>query len=305
MPWAVAIRSAGQRLGGDGGELEGGSHGVVDPGCDAHGRPSCLLWEGGAVFQLRFTTLVEAPLTVAFDVARTLGPPVAEPAATRSSPCGRRATSTRSGPAGRVALADRTRGGSPPPAPARWSTSRSTGRPGCPACSAASSTRWCCGGGSSGRCRRTSTPTRRPPRARALDVVQVVGAAIVDGDRVLVAQRSGGPYDGCWEFPGGKVEPGESDLSALVRECARGAGRRRRAAGVPRRGACWTASVGGGPPGVVDAAGLVGAHLPAGRRSRTSTRRCAGCGPTSSTTSTGSPPTARSLPAVRALLARL
>jgi 8-oxo-dGTP diphosphatase len=49
-------------------------------------------------------------------------------------------------------------------------------------------------------------------------VVQVVGAAIVDGDRVLVAQRSGGPYDGCWEFPGGKVEAGESDLSALVRE---------------------------------------------------------------------------------------
>jgi 8-oxo-dGTP diphosphatase len=54
---------------------------------------------------------------------------------------------------------------------------------------------------------------------RALDVVQVVGAAVVDGRRVLVAQRSGGPYDGRWEFPGGKVEPGESDLSALVREC--------------------------------------------------------------------------------------
>jgi 8-oxo-dGTP diphosphatase len=49
-------------------------------------------------------------------------------------------------------------------------------------------------------------------------VLQVVGAAIVDGDRVLVARRSGGPFDGCWEFPGGKVERGESDLSALVRE---------------------------------------------------------------------------------------
>jgi 8-oxo-dGTP diphosphatase len=56
--------------------------------------------------------------------------------------------------------------------------------------------------------------------AAALDVVQVVGAAIVDGNRVLVAQRSGGAYDGRWEFPGGKVEPGESDLSALVREIA-------------------------------------------------------------------------------------
>ena len=55
--------------------------------------------------------------------------------------------------------------------------------------------------------------------ARAADVVQVVGAAVVDGDRVLVARRDGGPYDGRWEFPGGKVEPGESDLSALVREC--------------------------------------------------------------------------------------
>src|SRR5829696_4966618 len=40
---------------------------------------SCLLWEGGTVFQLRFTTLVEAPLTVAFDVARTLGRPWGSP----------------------------------------------------------------------------------------------------------------------------------------------------------------------------------------------------------------------------------
>ena len=54
---------------------------------------------------------------------------------------------------------------------------------------------------------------------RALHVVQVVGAAVVDGDRVLVARRHGGPYDGCWEFPGGKVEPGESEIAGLVREC--------------------------------------------------------------------------------------
>jgi 8-oxo-dGTP diphosphatase len=54
---------------------------------------------------------------------------------------------------------------------------------------------------------------------RALDVVQVVGAAVVEGDRVLVAQRHGGPYDACWEFPGGKVEPGESEIAGLVREC--------------------------------------------------------------------------------------
>jgi 8-oxo-dGTP diphosphatase len=55
--------------------------------------------------------------------------------------------------------------------------------------------------------------------ARAADVVQVVGAAVVDGDRVLVARREGGPYDGCWEFPGGKVEPGETEIAGLVREC--------------------------------------------------------------------------------------
>ncbi len=54
---------------------------------------------------------------------------------------------------------------------------------------------------------------------RALDVVQVVGAAVVEGDRVLVAQRHGGPYDACWEFPGGKVEAGESEIAGLVREC--------------------------------------------------------------------------------------
>ena len=55
--------------------------------------------------------------------------------------------------------------------------------------------------------------------ARAADVVQVVGAAVVQGDRVRVAQRDGGPHAGRWEFPGGKVEPGESEIAGLVREC--------------------------------------------------------------------------------------
>lgn len=51
------------------------------------------------------------------------------------------------------------------------------------------------------------------------DVI-VVGAAIVSGGRLLAAQRSEPPeLAGWWEFPGGKVEPGEAELDALVREC--------------------------------------------------------------------------------------
>ena len=48
----------------------------------------------------------------------------------------------------------------------------------------------------------------------------VVGAAIIDGDRVLAAQRSEPPsLAGLWEFPGGKVDAGETDEAALAREC--------------------------------------------------------------------------------------
>ena len=51
-------------------------------------------------------------------------------------------------------------------------------------------------------------------------VVQVVAAALVDGEgRVLVAQRpQGKSLAGLWEFPGGKIEPGETPDAALVRE---------------------------------------------------------------------------------------
>jgi len=51
----------------------------------------------------------------------------------------------------------------------------------------------------------------RPARRRV-----VVGVALFDGaGRVLVARRRAGG----WEFPGGKVEPGESERAAAVREC--------------------------------------------------------------------------------------
>ncbi|HET6937364.1 MAG TPA: (deoxy)nucleoside triphosphate pyrophosphohydrolase [Nocardioides sp.] len=47
----------------------------------------------------------------------------------------------------------------------------------------------------------------------------VVGAAIVRDGRVLAARRTAPPSAaGRWEFPGGKVEPGETDAESLVRE---------------------------------------------------------------------------------------
>ncbi|KAB7787695.1 (deoxy)nucleoside triphosphate pyrophosphohydrolase [Methylorubrum populi] len=50
----------------------------------------------------------------------------------------------------------------------------------------------------------------------------VVAAALVDSDgRVLMAQRpEGKALAGLWEFPGGKVEPGERPEETLIRELA-------------------------------------------------------------------------------------
>jgi 8-oxo-dGTP diphosphatase len=48
----------------------------------------------------------------------------------------------------------------------------------------------------------------------------VVGAALLHEGRLLAAQRTSPPeLAGLWEFPGGKVEPGESEAAALEREC--------------------------------------------------------------------------------------
>ncbi|HJP74207.1 MAG TPA: (deoxy)nucleoside triphosphate pyrophosphohydrolase [Pseudonocardiaceae bacterium] len=49
---------------------------------------------------------------------------------------------------------------------------------------------------------------------------KVVGAAIIADGAVLAAQRSYPPaLAGRWEFPGGRVEPGETEEQAVVREC--------------------------------------------------------------------------------------
>jgi 8-oxo-dGTP diphosphatase len=53
-----------------------------------------------------------------------------------------------------------------------------------------------------------------------LNLLLVVAAALVDADgRVLIAQRpKGKALEGLWEFPGGKIEPGERPEDALIRE---------------------------------------------------------------------------------------
>ncbi|TFG64280.1 MAG: (deoxy)nucleoside triphosphate pyrophosphohydrolase [Spirochaetales bacterium] len=49
--------------------------------------------------------------------------------------------------------------------------------------------------------------------------IQVTAAVIAEGGRVLLAQRSAGdPLEGKWEFPGGKIEEGESPEECLKRE---------------------------------------------------------------------------------------
>jgi 8-oxo-dGTP diphosphatase len=48
----------------------------------------------------------------------------------------------------------------------------------------------------------------------------IVGAAIIADGRVLACERADPPeMAGRWEFPGGKVEAGENDAEALIREC--------------------------------------------------------------------------------------
>lgn len=51
-----------------------------------------------------------------------------------------------------------------------------------------------------------------------MKTIQVVAALIVHDKRIFATQRGYGDWKGYWEFPGGKVEPGETPEAALERE---------------------------------------------------------------------------------------
>ena len=48
--------------------------------------------------------------------------------------------------------------------------------------------------------------------------IHVVAAIIQDGERIFATQRGYGDWKDYWEFPGGKIEPGETPKEALHRE---------------------------------------------------------------------------------------
>lgn len=55
-------------------------------------------------------------------------------------------------------------------------------------------------------------------RIEVMKSIRVVAAVIRDNDRIFATQRGYGNYKGWWEFPGGKIEAGETPQEALKRE---------------------------------------------------------------------------------------
>ena len=51
-----------------------------------------------------------------------------------------------------------------------------------------------------------------------MKTIEVVAAVITKDGRVFATQRGYGDFKDFWEFPGGKIEPGESPEDALKRE---------------------------------------------------------------------------------------
>ena len=51
-----------------------------------------------------------------------------------------------------------------------------------------------------------------------MKTIRVVAAVIRDGEKIFATMRGYGDFKGLWEFPGGKIEPGETPQKALKRE---------------------------------------------------------------------------------------
>ncbi|WP_455717280.1 8-oxo-dGTP diphosphatase MutT [Anaerosporobacter sp.] len=51
-----------------------------------------------------------------------------------------------------------------------------------------------------------------------MKTIEVVAAVIRNGDKVFATQRGYGEFKDGWEFPGGKIEEGETPKQALIRE---------------------------------------------------------------------------------------
>ena len=51
-----------------------------------------------------------------------------------------------------------------------------------------------------------------------MKTIEVVASIIHQDGKILATQRGYGEYKGLWEFPGGKMEPGETEEQAIVRE---------------------------------------------------------------------------------------
>lgn len=51
-----------------------------------------------------------------------------------------------------------------------------------------------------------------------MKTIRVAAAVIRDGEKIFATMRGYGDFKGLWEFPGGKIEPGETPQQALKRE---------------------------------------------------------------------------------------
>ena len=51
-----------------------------------------------------------------------------------------------------------------------------------------------------------------------MKTIRVVAAIIIDDGKVFATQRGYGDFKGGWEFPGGKIDAGETPEEALIRE---------------------------------------------------------------------------------------